>query len=140
MSEDFMFRVEEQLECVAPLPVLSRGLRTRVLAAAAEAQARRSQGRRALAGGAVLFSLLAWIAWTGPILPSARQVAGTEAALEDESLGIGASGGASPARPAPASSGPFSRRETFIAAMGDDWRMVEAEFKSREEFTRRVQM
>ena len=130
-----MFREEELLKSVAPLPVLSGDLRTRVLSAAVEARARRSQGRRVLAGAAVLFSLLGWIAWTGPILPSARQLAVTETAPGD-----GIAGDGSPAADATLASAPYSRREMFIAAMEDDWRMVEAEFKSREEFTRRVQM
>jgi hypothetical protein len=135
MFEDCMFREEELIKNVAPLPVLSADLRTRVLSAAAEARARRSQGRRVLAGAAVLFSLMAWIAWTGPVLPSARQLAATEMSPGDEITGDG-----SPAADASVASAPYSRREMFIAAMGDDWRMVEAEFKSREEFTRRVQM
>jgi hypothetical protein len=130
-----MFHEEEFLKRVAPLPLLSADLRTRVLSAAVEARARRSQGRRVLTGAAVLFSLLGWIAWTGPILPSARQFAVTDTAPGD-----GITGDDSPAADATVASAPYSRREMFIAAMGDDWRMVEAEFKSREEFTRRVQM
>jgi hypothetical protein len=130
-----MYREEELLKRVSPLPVLSSDLRTRVLSAAVEARARRSQGRRVLAAGAVLFSLLGWIAWTGPLLPSARQLAATETAPGEELGGNG-----SPAAEAPVASVPYSRREMFIAAMGDDWRVVEAEFKSREEFTRRAQM
>jgi hypothetical protein len=128
-----MFHEEEMVKSVAPLPVLSADLRTRVLSAVVEARARRTQGRRVVAGSAVLFLLLGWITWTGPLLPSASQLAGTEAVPGDETAGGLAEG------EAPVSS-PYSRREMFIAAMGDDWRMVEAEFKSREEFTRRVQM
>jgi hypothetical protein len=125
---------EDLVRSAAPLPVLSAGLRTRVLTAAGEARARRTQGRRVLAGSAVLFLLLGWIAWTGPLLPSASQLAGNETAGDENSAG-----GLAVAE-APVASAPYSRREMFIAAMGDDWRMVEAEFKSREEFTRRVQM
>jgi hypothetical protein len=135
MFEDCMFREEELVKSVAPLPVLSPDLRTRVLSAAGDACARRSQGRRVLVGAVVLFSLMTWIAWTGPILPSARQLAATEPAPGEELTGDG-----SPVADATVASAPYSRREMFIAAMGDDWRMVEAEFKSREEFTRRVQM
>jgi hypothetical protein len=127
-----LFREEELVKSAAPLPVLSADLRTRVLSAALEARARRTQGRRVLAGSAVL---LGWIAWTGPLLPSASQLAATETAPGQDLVGDGAS-----VTEAPVASAPYSRREMFIAAMGDDWRMVEAEFKLREEFTRRVQM
>ena len=129
-----MFREEELLKSVAPLPVLSGDLRTRVLSAAVEARARRTQGRRVAAASLVLFLLLGWIAWTGPLVPSASQLADTGTAPGDELAGSLAEA------EAPVASAPYSRREMFIAAMGDDWRMVEAEFKSREEFTRRVQM
>jgi hypothetical protein len=134
MSDRLRYREEELLQAAAPLPVLSSGLRSRVLAAAGEARARRTQGRRVLAGAAVVFSLLAWLAWTGPFLPSASQLAGTESAASDGAL---LEDGCS--RPATAAVSSCSRRERFIAAMDDDWRMVEAEFQSREDFTRRIQ-
>src|SRR5262249_52590902 len=133
VDEDRMFHEEELVKCVAPLPVLSADLRTRVLSAVVEARARRTQGRRVVAGAAGLVLLLGWISRTGPPVPSASQLAGTETVPGDETAG-----GLAEAE-APVTS-PYSRREMFIAAMGDDWRMVEAEFKSREEFTRRVQM
>ncbi len=129
MCEKLMFREEELLQAADMLPVLSSGLRARVLASAAEARVRRSQGRRVLAGSAVVFALLVWLAWTGPLLPSAGQLAG--APSPDESAIRG-----EPACAAPS----FSRRERFIAAMDDDWRMVEAEFQSRDDFTRRMRM
>ncbi|MGE5191599.1 MAG: hypothetical protein ACM3U2_03800 [Deltaproteobacteria bacterium] len=135
MSEGLMFREEELLRTAAPLPVLSSGLRPRVLAAAAEARARRSHGRRVLAGAAVVFMLLGWLAWSGPFLPPASQLAGMNSTPRD---GFALGGETSAA--APTASSPYGRRERFIAAMADDWRMVEAEFQSREEFTRRVQM
>src|SRR5262245_24312972 len=87
-----------------PLPVLSAGLRTRVLAAAGEARARRTQGRRVLAGSAVLFLLLGWISWTGPMLPSASQLASTEPTPGDEIAGGGLA-----AAEAPVASAPYSR-------------------------------
>ncbi len=61
-----MFRESELLKESAPLPVLSPGLRSRVLAAALEAQDRRAQGRRVLASALGLFAMLAGIAWMGP--------------------------------------------------------------------------
>jgi len=113
------------------LPLLSGDLRSRVLEAALEARARRAQGRRVLAGAGGVFTLLLWFAWSGPILPSAARLAaaGSDPPASAEPI----------ADDRPASIW-FSRREKFIAAMGDDWRAVEAEFKSREEFTRRIQM
>jgi hypothetical protein len=87
-----------------------------------------------LAGSAVVFALLGWLAWTGPFLPSASELAGTEATTSEAALLEDGS-----SRAAPATILSCSRRERFIAAMDDDWRMVEAEFQSREDFTRRIQ-
>jgi hypothetical protein len=134
MSEKLMFREEELVLTAAALPVLSCGLRSRVLAAAAAARARRSQGRRVVAGTAVVFALMGWLAWTGPFLPSAGQLAGTDFAARDRLWG----GRTASTGAAPLSS--CSRRERFIAALADDCRMVEAEFESREDVTWRVQM
>src|SRR5262245_30417459 len=90
------------------LPLLSGDLRARVLGAALEARARRAQGRRVLAGAGGVFALLLWIAWSGPILPSAARLA---AAGSDPPV---ATDSAEPiADDHPASSW-FSRRETFI--------------------------
>jgi hypothetical protein len=131
MSEKLMFREEELVLAAAPFPVLSGGLRSRVLSSAAEARARRSQGRRVLAGSVVVFALMGWLAWTGPVLPSVGQLAGGgEPPAEDLVFQGEPAGGTSS----------VSRRERFIAAMDDDWRMVEAEFEAREEFSRRVRM
>ncbi len=125
-----MIREEALLLSAAPLPVLSMDLRSRVLAAAATAQRRRTQARRALAGAAAVFLSLSFTLWSGRNLLSVRPFDQAEAAAGASSPDAG-----SPAAVPPA---PFSRREMFIAAMSDDWRMVEAEFKAREEFTRRV--
>ena len=65
MSEDPMFREVELLKEIAPLPTLSAGLRSRVLAAALEAQDRRSQGRRVLVSALGLFAMLGGVAWMG---------------------------------------------------------------------------
>jgi hypothetical protein len=135
MPEECLDLTEDLLQETAPLPLLSGDLRARVLGAAVEARARRTQGRRVLAGAGGLFALLLCIAWTGPILPSAARLA----AAIPIPPGGGASAATQVADECPACQ-PYSRRERFILAMGDDWRMVEAEFKSREEFTRRVQM
>ncbi len=130
-----MFREEELVLAAAALPVLSSGLRSRVLAAAAEARARRSQGRRVLAGAGAAFVLTGWLAWTGPFLPTAGQLARADSAGPDR-----LSDGSDASSDAPAPPSAWSRRERFIAAMADDWRMVEAEFESREDFTRRFRM
>jgi len=130
-----MIREEEFLTNAAPLPVLSAGLRARVLAAAGAAQARRTRARRALAGASVLFGILGWISWTG----SLPFTAGNLAVIEPETF-AGPSAGSVTAAEAPPPGVAYCRRDLLIAAMSDDWQMVEAEFKSREEFTRRVQM
>ena len=61
-----MYHEAEFLNSDEPLPVLSPGLRSRVLAAALEAQDRRSQGRRVLASALGLFGMLAGVVWLGP--------------------------------------------------------------------------
>ena len=137
MSEDRMFREEELLADAAAMPALSSGLRMRVLTAAIEARDRRWQGRRALCVALVVFSFVGWAAWTGPLGLDARHTALTGAASLAGQSGDGQSGGESATG---AGSSSYCRRDMLISAMGDDWRMVEAEFKSREEFTRRVQM
>jgi len=57
------------------LPDLSPGLRSRVLAAALEAQDRRAQGRRVLASALGLFAMLAGVAWLKAHQPSKYFVA-----------------------------------------------------------------
>ena len=52
-------------------------------------------------------------------------------AVSETSLTERSSAEESPNCPAPTSTASFSRRELFIAAMEDDWRMVEAEFELR---------
>lgn len=130
-----MFREEELLTNVAPLPVLSARLRSRVLAAAGAARARRSHARRVLASGLVLFCLLGWVSWTYPPSLVAKNSVAADLGMFD-----GSSFGSSTTGNTPAASTSYCRRDMLISAMGDDWRMVEAEFKSREEFTRRAQM
>jgi len=135
-----MFREEELLADAASMPTLSSGLRMRVLTAAIEARDRRWQGRRTLCVALVVFGFVGWAAWTGPLGLDARHAAATDAASLAGPLGDGQSGGESAAGASRAASSSYCRRDMLISAMGDDWRMVEAEFKSREEFTRRVQM
>jgi len=130
-----MDREEALLTNVAPLPVLSEGLRTRVLAAAGAARARRMRARRALGGAAVLFGALALFSWSD----SLPLVARTPAVCLPGG-GDGSSGLISKVGQAPAATAAYCRRDMLISATGDDWQMVEAEFKSREEFTRRARM
>lgn len=125
-----MYREDDLLMMPAPMPVLSQDLRSRVLAAALEARENRSRGRRALSSSLVFFVLAGWAAWSAPSVMIARR---TPAPAVGGSSGAGAI--------AAAAVTPFySRSATFIAAMGDDWGMVEAEFRLREKFTRRLPM
>lgn len=124
-----MFREEELLSRVAPLPVLSTGLRSRVLAAAGEARARRSRARQFLVRSLVLLGILGPLAWHTPYAPTTQQ-----GAMNGSMPGDAQDAGA------PADSSPYCRSEMCIAAMGDEWKMVEAEFRAREEFVRRTQM
>jgi hypothetical protein len=103
-----------------------------VLAAALEARERRSQGRRVISSALSVFALLGWIAWKGPFSSSRTALAATSN-LNDGTAAEDADG-------SPAASSTYCRREMLSSAMSDDWRMVEAELQSREDFTRRVQM
>jgi hypothetical protein len=141
MREDRLNDEEELLADMTHLPELSPNLRSRVLAAALEARARRAQGRRVLLSAVVLFCLVGWAAWSKPAATFVARHTGetVPAALADEANPLLPQAG-QPAATAPPASTAYCRRDMLISAMGDDWRMVEAEFKSREEFTRRVHM
>lgn len=156
MSEESMFRDTEFLNAGAPLPVLSPGLRSRVLAAALEAQDRRSQGRRVLASALGLFAMLVGVAWMGPF--SSESISNgpfsdasffasdvsTSAASSSYFVGRGsdqkvagknaADGSASSALSS------FNRGQGLMSVMGDDWQPVEAQLQSRQEHFPRFQM
>jgi hypothetical protein len=57
---------EEVLSRAAPLPVLSAGLRSRVMAAVVEAQENRRHSRRLIAGSLSVFAFLSWLSWRNP--------------------------------------------------------------------------
>ncbi|MBI3862962.1 MAG: hypothetical protein HY290_13810 [Planctomycetia bacterium] len=124
MSEGRMFAEfsgEEILKQVAPLPVLSTGLRSRVLAAAVEAQESRRHGRRVIAGSLSLFALLSWVSWRGPISRGGAALAA--AAARD--------GAASADSAADAELGLFK-------TTGDDFSAVEVQLRSRQDYFPRV--
>jgi hypothetical protein len=141
MRDDRMNDEEELLADMTHLPELSANLRSRVLAAALEARARRAQGRQVLGTAVVLFCLVGWASWSKPIssVVARHATEPAQATLADPAEAIAQQAG-QPSPAAPAASSTYCRRDMLISAMGDDWRMVEAEFKSREEFTRRVHM
>src|SRR5579872_755235 len=133
-EEERLSHKEEVLLMTAPLPVLSSGLRGRVLQAADEACDRRSRGRRALGSALVAFGLVGWFTWFRPNSKGQGETTASSADLPPVPVEEGSGTGE------PAPSGTRSRRDLIMAAMGDDWKMIEAEFRSREEFTRRVQV
>lgn len=162
MFEDRMDRDAEFLNADAPLPVLSPGLRSRVLAAALEAQDRRAQGRRVLASAVGLFAMLAGVAWLGPFSTESSPVRAFSGASffsrDVQTLSVlspgfdgqvvggkmaddgpipdkkSAGAGASSALSA------FSRGQGLMSVMGDDWRSVEDELQSRQEHFSRFHM
>jgi len=155
MSDDEILSSEELLGDANWLPTLPPSVRARVLAAALEARERRRQGRRMLASIGVLFLVAGGAAWIGPLSrlarnDMARTSAGPAVPLFEayETAVVVAPEEAASIDPAADASAPegrsgrssYSRRERLMSAMGDDWRMVEAEFESREEFNRRVHM
>lgn len=131
------FTKEDIIRRTAPLPLLSAGLRARVLEAAGEACERRSRGRRAVASALLAFGLVGSFTWFRPGSKGQGQAIASDVAPPRD-LSEGTSSGEAGAA-VPAGEG-LSRSERLILAMGDDWKMVEAEFRSREEFTRRVQL
>jgi hypothetical protein len=166
MSEENMFRETEFLNAEAPLPVLSPGLRSRVLAAALEAQDRRSQGRRVLASALGLFAMLAGVAWMGPFssesfspslfsngnFSNASFFAGDASTSASSSSRLGGQrndgqmvdshvrGKKSAGDSASSALSSFSRGQGLMSVMGDDWRPVEAQLQSRQEHFPRFQM
>jgi hypothetical protein len=124
MFEDRMLSEEDILRKVAPLPVLSSGLRSRVLAAAIEAQETKRQSRRVIAGSLSLFALLSWISWRGPISRSE----GSALAAATERDGTASS----------EKSSPRSAFGLIKAAMEDDFSAVEVQLRSRQDYFPRV--
>src|SRR5947209_2445719 len=101
-----MSRKEEILRYAAPMPVLSSGLRSRVLTAATEARERRSQGRRVLSSALVLFGLLGWAAWSRPL-----SMIRIEALAADRADMRVSPNDGPPVTPAPDASPSYCRRE-----------------------------
>jgi hypothetical protein len=119
-----MYSEEEILEKIAPLPVLSSGLRSRVLAAAIEAQENRRHSRRVIAGSLSLFALLSWISWRGPISrPGGSAVAAAterDGASSSQNSILGSSLG------------------LIKAAVDDDFSAIEVQLRSRQDYFPRV--
>jgi hypothetical protein len=180
MFENRIFRDAELLKAGDSLPVLSPGLRSRVLAAALEAHDRRAQGRRVLASAFGLFAMLAGVAWLSPLssgpftntsfmASDASTVAGPSPYLPESRLDgqIGeqlADGSLSSEKPtgdkvtgntvtgnrvtgqkaagtaAASALSSFSPGQGLMSVMGDDWRSVEDQLRSRQEHFPRFQM
>ncbi|MSR57209.1 MAG: hypothetical protein EXS05_06015 [Planctomycetaceae bacterium] len=135
MTNESLRFEEELLLAAAEMPVLSAGLRNRVLHAAVTTERRRSYGRRALSIAGVLFACLGLTAWQGPLILVGQELVGlggSNAAPADESYDA--------TRPLINVSGRYGRGELLLSAAGDDWRMVEAEAQSRHEGYRRLVM
>jgi hypothetical protein len=118
---------EEILKQVAPLPTLSSGLRSRILAAALEAQDSRRHSRRVIAGSLSLFALLSWFSWR---MPNSRN---TGSAVATATARDGSAAGRSPP-----SGAPLSPLGLVGAAMGDDFSAVELQLQSRQDYFRRI--
>ncbi|MFN0055120.1 MAG: hypothetical protein ACKV0T_23345 [Planctomycetales bacterium] len=123
----------ELIRLAADMPLLSSGLRERVLGAAFEAQRRRAQGRRMLWGATLMIAGLGLAAWNRSLWGLGEFVAG---------IGVSSATAAEPY----ATEGPpllpvsqrYGRGERLLSAGGDDWQMVEAEMHSRDEGSRRI--
>jgi len=166
MFKNRVFRDAELLHAGESLPVLSPGLRSRVLAAALEAQDRRAQGRRVLASALGLFAMLAGVAWLGPfagspfsdrsfIASDASTSAGSSVYVEGQGFvgpiaseqlvdakvaGDKNAGRTGSGAKAASTVSSFSRGQGLMSMMGDDWRSVEDQLRSRQEHFPRFQM
>ena len=150
MSEYPMFRDAEFLKQAAPLPVLSPGLRSRVLAAALEAQDRRSQGRRVLASALGMFVMLVGVAWMRPFsngssanLTSANgsfSSSGMQASAESSGGLNGQVVNEGQASAAPSVLSSLNRGQGLMSIMGDDWQDVQDQLQSRQEHFPRFHM
>jgi hypothetical protein len=170
MFEDRMYHEAEFLNSDESLPVLSHGLRSRVLAAALEAQDRRSQGRRVLASALGLFAMLAAVAWLGPFPtePSSAEALSavslfssdvqTSAVLShgfdgqvvggqivggknaDGTVAETKGAGKKSASAASSALSAFSRGQGLMSVIGDDWKSVEDQLQSRQEHFSRFHM
>jgi hypothetical protein len=119
-----MLSEEQILKNVAPLPVLSSGLRSRVLAAALEAQENRRHSRRLIFGSLSLFALLSWISWRGPI---SRDAGSAVAAANDQDV--------PPSSPNSSAAWAFG---LMTGAIGDDFAAVEVQLRSRQDYFPRI--
>jgi hypothetical protein len=150
--EPFLLPEERLLLDAAEMPVLSPGLRARVLNAAVETECRQAFGRRALWAAGVLFAAMGLMAWRGP-LTSVRDDFARAAVPEDRASVVFRPETPRPETPQPAiivqapdqsrvRSAGLSRRygtgEQLMSAAGDDWRLVEAELQSRRESFRQI--
>jgi len=105
MLNDHRDDEEELLEEMSHLPELSANLRSRVLAAALEARARRAQGRQVLGSVLVLFCLVGWVTWSKPPSTTVAQNAGeTVPAALAEHVDAGSPKAGEPVLPAPSPS------------------------------------
>ena len=134
MVEGRLFPEERLIRSAVSLPVLSDGLRTRMLAAALEAHRRRSQARQIVCSGVVLVAVLGWTAWSGSLSTFGLQMATSDVAGRTDAVDGGDD--LESAFDAPHVSG----AAMLVSTAGDDWRLVEAQLQTREEFTRRIQM
>jgi len=155
-----MFREAEILKASESLPDLSPGLRSRVLAAALEAQDRRAQGRRVLASALGLFAMLAGVAWLSPFSSEslspdlltkspfsnspffASDVPPSSASSSDFDgvKGKPVDGTVAAKKAASSALSSFGRGQGLMSVMGDDWRSVEDQLRSRQEHFPRFQM
>lgn len=169
MFKNRIFRDAELLKAGDSLPVLSPGLRSRVLAAALEAQDRRAQGRRVLASALGLFALLAGVAWLSPLssgpftdasfIASDAPTSWGPSYLDEQGLnrqigekladgrrsgetitGKTATGKKAAGMAAASALSSFSPGQGLMSVMGDDWRSVEDQLRSRQEHFPRFQM
>ena len=122
MSEEPLSLEEVILKQTAPLPVLSNGLRSRVLSAALEARETQQQSRRVIAGSLGFFALLSWFTWR---IPKSAEGAKSVAVAHDRSNSDDANN---------SDAASTSNAPAFV----DDFQLVEMQLRTRQGWSDRV--
>lgn len=121
MNEAFWLIEDELVESAVETPLLSEGLRSRVLKAALESRSRRRYGRRVVVTVAMLFLAVAIVVWCPAISSVGTMVGGASLFADDQAQ-------------AQVQNCSMRYGSGRLLAQGeeDDWQLVEAETRSRE--------
>lgn len=130
MRNEWLFPEEELRLAASDVPTLSSGFRARVLATAQQSRERRDRHRRTLWAAGLFVAGMGFSAWYGPLATAGFSIASSASASDSYDSQA----------PLLNVSQRYGRGELLASAAGDDWQLVEAELKSRNEGFRRIRM